>query len=268
MQRMRALGFLTLLALLTAGAPCAALAQNAQPPAAPLDARQLGLAMTRYYERPVDIPNMLVMWEKLGRPGPESMIGFLAGLFTKHPDKIATAIKTPLELNTQVFIVAGLRLANRTHEAKAAGQQWGWSSEQIASITPVEPLATKKVATAGHFDVMWAASFATGDATYVRPIYEFFADFASQPGVDVRDAITMVMVKHGIINRDAVKDLAKKYPQETFVRIAHASSALWSLESNARQHKFVAAALEQYAKQQPQNAAIKAIDEVRKARPQ
>ena len=100
----------------------------------------------------------------------------------------------------------------------------------------------------------------------VRPIYDYLAAFLSEPGVNVADVVTMVAFKHRLVNQEAVKEMAGKYPKETFVRIAHASSALWSLESNARQHKFVAAALEQYAKQQPQSPVVKAIDDVRKLR--
>jgi hypothetical protein len=265
---MRAFGIFALLVLLPAlAAPSASLAQSAQQaPAGSMDSRQLETAMMRYYERPVDLPTMLMSWEQLGGPGTDSMMGFLAGYFAKYPDRIPQVTKAPLGQKAQLFVVQGLRLADRTNEARAAAQQWNWPASEAARITPVEPLIKKKIAIAPHFDVMWGASFATGDAVYVRPIYDYLSAFFSEPGTDVGDVVTMVAFKHRVASQDAMKQLAGKYPKETFVRIAHASSALWSLESNARQHKFVAAALEQYAKQQPQNPAVKAIDDVRKLR--
>lgn len=265
---MRAFSFLALLTLsLALATPRASLAQGTQQaPAQSMDSAQLIAAMTRYYERPSDILIILTSWEKLGGSGTDSMMGFLAGYFAKYPDKIWQVTKSALGQKAQLFVVQGLRLADRTNEARTAAQQWNWPVSETARITPVEPLIKKKIAIAPHFDVMWGASFATGDATYVRPIYDYLSAFLSEPGTDVADVVTMVAFKHRVANQDAVKQLAAKYPKEAFVRIAHASSALWSLESNARQHKFVAAALEQYARRQPQSPAIKAIDDVRKLR--
>jgi hypothetical protein len=264
----RAFGLLALLVLLPAFAmPRASLAQGAQQaPAQSMDSAQLIAAMTRYYERPSDIVLILTSWEKLGAPGPDAMMGFLAGHFAKYPYQIDQVTKPPFGKTAQLFIVQGLRLAGRLNDARVAAWHWNWPAEEYAKITDVTPLKQAKATGAQIFDVMWGASFATGDSTYVRPIYEFLSAFVSEPGVEVGDVVTMVAFRHRLVNQDAVKQMAGKYPKETFARIAHASSALWSLESNARQHKFVAAALEQYAKQQPQSLAIKAIDDVRKLR--
>lgn len=265
---MRALGFLALLLLVALGAQCTSLAQNAPRQSdQSMDLSALTVAMTRYYERPVDILTMLTSWEKLGGPGPDAMMGFLAGYFAKYPDRIPQVTKAPLGQKAQLFVVQGLRLADRVNDARVAAWHWNWPANEHAKITSVTPLAKAKATGAQVFDVMWGASFATGDATYVRPIYDFLSGIISEPGTDVSDIITMVAFKNRVASQDAVKLIAAKYPKETFVRIAHASSALWSLESNGRQHKFVATALEQYAKQQPQSPAIKALDEVRKARP-
>jgi hypothetical protein len=265
---MRTLGRLPLFLLLAMGTPCTSLAQGTQPPAEQsMDSPQLIAAMTRYYERPSDIVLMLMSWEKLGGPGTDAMMGFLAGYFAKHPDQIGRVTKAPLGKTAQLFVVQGLRLADRTYDARMAAWHWSWPAEEMTKITAVTPLVKAKATSGAQvFDVMWGASFATGDATYVRPIYDYLAAFLSEPGVNVADVMTMVAVKHRAANQEAVKEMAGRYPKETFIRIAHASSALWSLESNARQHKFVAAALEQYAKQQPQSPAIKAIDDVRKLR--
>jgi hypothetical protein len=260
---MRALARVALFLSFAVAAPCASLAQTAQPaPAQSMDLSQLTAAMTRYYQRPSDIVTILTSWEKLGGPGADNMMGFLAGCFATKPDQIGRVTKAPLGQKAQLVVVKGLRLADRTNDAKAAASHWNWPASEVAKLNPAI-LVTKGAQT---FDVMWGASFATGDATYVRPIYDYLAAFLSEPGVNAADVMTMVAVKLRIANPEAVKEMAGRYPKETFIQVAHAASALWSLESNARQHKFVAAALEQYAKKQPQSPAIKAIDDVKKLR--
>ena len=79
------------------------------------------------------------------------------------------------------------------------------------------------------FDVLWAASFAIGDAAYLRPIYEYYAAVAAQPGVDVHDIVTAVLAKQRN-DKAALEALGKKYPREALLRVVFASSALWSLE--------------------------------------
>ena len=59
--------------------------------------------------------------------------------------------------------------------------------------------------------------------------------------------------------------LKNKYPQDTFMRVVFASSALWSLDSNARQHKFVAAALNDFQKGKAGSPASAGLAEMRKA---
>jgi hypothetical protein len=265
---MRAFGLLAFLALLpTFAMPHASLAQSVQqPPAQSLDSAQLIAAMTRYYERPSDLVIILTSWEKLGGPGPDAMLGFLAGHFAKYPYQIDHVTKAPFGKTARLFIVQGLRLAGRLNDARVAAWHWNWPAEEHARITEVTPLKQAKATGAQTFDVMWGASFATGDAIYVRPIYDYLSAFLSESGTDVDDVVTMVAFKHRVAGQDTMKQLAAKYPKEAYLRMVHASSALWSLESNARQHKFVATALEQYAKQQPQNPAVKAIDDVRKLR--
>jgi hypothetical protein len=114
------------------------------------------------------------------------------------------------------------------------------------------------------FDVLWAASFATGDLAYVRLIYDYYDSVASMDGVDVRDLVAISILR-GRPDKDAMKAIKRKYSQDTFMRVVFAASALWSLESNARQHGFVAAALDLYAKENPDSPTTLGLAEMRKA---
>ena len=241
----------------------ASLAQDRRTPTV----NELGAALSRYYEKPVDIPTLLAELEKsgVGVDARDRVMGFLAGLFVKDPGqiKIVTATTT-FGRQTQAVVIQGLRLAGRHADALAAAKAWGWPPDQMAPITPVTPLRQAKVSHPSSFDVMWAASFATGDAAYVRPIYDYYESVATLPSVDVRDMVALVMLRHKP-DKDAMEALKNKYPQDTFMRIVFASSALWSLESNARQHKFVATALSGYQKEKPGSPAATGLAEMRKA---
>lgn len=126
------------------------------------------------------------------------------------------------------------------------------------------PAASGKARTSELVRCLLVASFATGDEAYVRPIYAYYGSVASLPGVDVRDIVAMVVLRHRP-NKDAMDVITKKYPQDTLVRLVYAASALWSLESNGRQHKFVATALDRYAKEKPKSPATEGLAELRRA---
>lgn len=225
---------------------------------------ELERATSRYYEKPVDLATWLTAWERLGAPGTSSTLGFLAGVFTKYPDQIGVAMKAPLNRTAQTMVIQALRLAGKTSEAKRASQGWNWPPEQTERITPVLPLHSIKPKAAEGFDTFWGASFATGDPAYVRPIYNFYAAAVSQPDIDLKDVVAVVIARHRRDNQ-TIADLGKKHSREIFLRIVVASSALWSLESNARQHKFVAAALDSYVKEQPSSPAVRGLIDLRKA---
>ena len=223
-----------------------------------------GSAMTRYYETPSDLAWLLADWEQAGGPSRNAMMGFLAGLFAKHPERIKVATATKLGRQVQAAVVQGLLFADRYPEAIAAAKGWNWPPEQMAHIKPFTPLRQAKPTQPGTFDILWAASFATGDEAYVRPIYDFYDTVASMAGIDVRDMVTIVLMR-GTRNKEAFDAIKQKYPQETLMRVISASSALWSLESNARQHTFVAAALDRYVKEKPGSPASEGVAEMRKA---
>ncbi len=256
-------GILALLVLAAIPRHLGAQEAGGNPNVAP-NLRDLGATISRYYEKPVDLPRLLADWEQAGGPGRDSMMGFLAGLFTKRPEQIKTATAAKLGRPAQAAVIQGLRLAGRHPEAIAAAKSWDWTPEQMAPITPMRPLGEVKPTQPGSFDIFWAASFATGDEAYVRPIYDFYDAVAATDGIDVRDIVAVVTLR---ARRDTagLEAIKQKYPDATFRRVVNASSAPWSLESNARQHKFVAAALDRYAKEKPGSPAIEGLAELRKA---
>jgi len=229
-----------------------AAAQQPQPAAPQLP------RIDRYYEKPFDVVTFLRAWEKAGRLGADAVLGFLAGVFTKHPKEVARMADVGLERAGQIIIVQALRFAQKTPEARAFTEKWGWSKEDIANIAPVAPLAQTRPEQPNHFDTLWGAAFATGDAAYVRPIYDYYAGVTREPDIEIDDLVAIV-VAQSKSNREAMDRIAAKYPRERLRWLVYGASAMWSLDSNAQQHKFVAAALEQYKKEAPDSAATKGL---------
>jgi hypothetical protein len=251
---------IVLACLLFGATPEPSFAQSTNPPTL----GDFQNALARHYEKPVDIRRLLSDWEQLGAPRRDAMMGFLAGIFAKSSREVDLVTAANLGRSAQVVVIQGLRLADRHPDAVAAAKRWGWPPEQMAPITPVRPLRSLIPEQASSFDVLWAASFATGDSAYVRPIYDFYDATASTPGIDVRDIVAIVILRSRR-DKGALDAIKKKYALETFVRIIHASSALWSLESNSRQHKFVAVALNRFTQEKPTSPAAEGLAELRKA---
>jgi hypothetical protein len=219
-------------------------------------------ALGRYYEKPFDIPRFILDWQGKGRPVEDTVIGFLAGVFAGHPDQIEKVAAGSYQPLTQVPLIRSMFLAGKALEARRTAERWGWGADKVAEMPAITPLHQMKVERPEAFDVLWAASFAAGDARYLRPVYDYYVDVVGQDGVDAADIATIALARHAD-NREAVRALAPKYPRETFIRVVYASSALWSLESNSRQHKFVATALDGYATEQPDGKAAKALQDYR-----
>ncbi len=210
--------------------PFSSAAQEARnPEQPPVDIAQLSRSMTYYYQRPSDPLALLRQWERLAQEPRDAMLGFLAALFIKDPGLIDSFTRAQLERKSQVMVIQALRLAGRLPEAIGAAAGWGWPQNQIAHITEIRRLGQAPAEHPRSFDVLWAASFAIGDAAYLRPIYEYYAAVAAQPGVDVHDIVTAVLAKQRN-DKAALEALGKKYPREALLRVVFASSALWSLE--------------------------------------
>jgi hypothetical protein len=220
--------------------------------------------LERYYEKSFDVPAYILAWEKAGRQGTDAVLGFLAGVFTKSPQQIPRVGALSLEKPAQLIIVQALRFAQKTDDARMFAQRWGWPVDELARIAPVPSLLATRPEQPGHFDTFWGASFATGDAAYVRPIFDYYAGATTEPDIDVND-IVAVVVSRSKSDKDTTDQIARKYPRERLRWVIFAASALWSLDSNARQHRFVATALDSYVKESPTSAASKGVLAMRAA---
>ena len=113
-------------------------------------------------------------------------------------------------------------------------------------------------------DALLGASFATGDEAYVRQIYDCYDSVASAGDVEVRDTVDAALLKPRR-DKQAIEANKKKYSTDALKRLNLASWALLMLAGQAREHKFVADALDRYVKAQPNSPAAQGVNELRAA---
>ncbi|MEJ0074144.1 MAG: hypothetical protein WDO17_01635 [Alphaproteobacteria bacterium] len=211
-------------------------------------AQELRITLYHYYEKPTDTGRLLMDLDETGWGRLEFVLGFLAGVFAKYPEAIEVAKGTKLGRETQSAVFHSLRLADRYSDAIAAARQWGWPLDQMTRVEMVTPLHQLKVEHRSTLDGLLGASLATGDEAYVRQIYDYYDGVVSAGDIDVRDIVATALLKPRS-DKDAIEALKRKYSTEALKRLNLASWALVMLEGQAREHKFVAAALDRYAKE-------------------
>jgi hypothetical protein len=168
--------------------------------------------------------------------------GFFAVVFRRHPDWIDRLVPDHPDSRTAVAIAGALRLSGLApieqtlrSRLSAAGADPRLRAE-LADLPP--RLEELRVVTPTHLDVLWGASFASGDDRYVRMIADFLATTAnrSEPiAIDV--AKTAVAISGG--PQAILSQLKDKYGEAGGREIIFAASAAWALESNAERHPFI-----------------------------
>lgn len=129
------------------------------------------------------------------------------------------------------------------------------------------PLQEAQPEQPGHFDTLLGASFATGNAAYLRPIFDYYALATTEPDIDVDDIVALI-VSRARSDRDMTNVIAQKYPRERLLRVVFAAAALGLLDANARKHRFMATALDGYVRESPTSAASRGVLALRAQLPQ
>jgi hypothetical protein len=102
---------------------------------------------------------------------------------------------------------------------------------------------------------MWGASFASGDPRYCSRILDRFASVANVDG----NADDMVRIAWSYGTGADVRWVVEKRGPDKAHELISQSSALWALDSNARQHEFVRDAVGKYINAHPGEPASKAL---------
>lgn len=186
-----------------------------------------------------------VLKRKNARP---PTIGFLAALLSRHSEYADAWLSEDFEKDTQYVLAVALTFSGKRAKAIEYVQEKGWGPEMVTQLKrlPIS-LIDFPVQTATDLDIMWGASFATGDVLYVNRILDMFSTNIQSGIFEIEDLLFLRKAKSSA-SSEKKQDLSwmvKKYGKETFLKIAYSSSALWASISNAIQHPFVMDAVKQ-----------------------
>jgi hypothetical protein len=192
-----------------------------------------------------------------GKPSVQPpMVGFLAAAFQKYSGDLDTIIPADLSLPMLEIVTVSLRLAGQDSKARlmvdrmkalgAAAPDFGNVPASLDAMEAVGPT---------EFDMLWGASFATGDPRYCSRILTRFAEVANVDG----NAEDIVAISRSVGTGADLHWVANKRGAEKGRELIYASSALWALNSNARQHEFVRKVVNDYVAAHPAEPASKAL---------
>ena len=115
-------------------------------------------------------------------------------------------------------------------------------------------------------NMLWGAAFASGDATFVRMILDYFARTANLDDEIGRDIVQTVAALTGG-PRDIYFQMRQRYGVLGARQVVFAAEALWSLQVNAKQHALVSGVVTTYVAEHPGTSAQKALIATRSKEP-
>jgi hypothetical protein len=264
MKLFSVIGLLGLLLLVAPGAAGPAAAQQYSSTLNKADD-----VITFYYRDPR--PERLVGWlEAFGKRRQDWMAyppvaGFFAIVFAAQPAWIERLVPPQLDARLGDTIAAALRLSGQTASTSLQARlaQAGTDPTLAAQFGGLpNRLTDLRIASGTHLDILWGASFASGDGRYALMIADFFARIAnrSEP-----IALDITRIAAGMARQDT-GDLARlkdKYERGLLFEMVYAATAAWGLTSNARQHAFVDKVVTRYISDHSGTLAAKVLSVMR-----
>ena len=122
-----------------------------------------------------------------------------------------------------------------------------------------------RIATPTHLDLLWGASFASGDGRYASTIIDYFAETANRSELIALHIAQVVVAQMGG-PKGPLEELRRKYDEATARQIIYAAAALWALQSNAKQHAFIEEVVAKYVAEHPDTPATKALSAFRQSK--
>jgi len=188
--------------------------------------------------------------------------GFFAVIFRLHANeadrlvperpgpRVAATLSAALTLSGNQALVA--KLGPRLNEVR--------SDEKLNSEFAGLPsrLEDIRASSGTHLDILWGAAFASGNEAFVRMIADVFAQAVNRSELIALDvARTALAIMGG--PKEIMGQLRGKYGDAGAREIVFAATALWGLQSNARQHQFVERAVLNYVEDHSGTPAAKAL---------
>jgi hypothetical protein len=197
--------------------------------------------------------------------------GFFAFIFRSQPAWIERLVPSRLNPPSATTVTAALRLSGQQATAaklQSRLEQSGRDERLAAELANLPArLEDLQIRTPTHLDILWGASYASGDGRYARMILDFAARTANRSeAVAVDVAKTAIAIMGG--PKEILSELRGKYGNDGGAQIIFAASAVWAARSNAERHAFIDQALTAYVTDHPGTPMVKIISVMRpKTRP-
>ncbi|MGB6309029.1 MAG: hypothetical protein WBF89_14685 [Steroidobacteraceae bacterium] len=184
------------------------------------------------------------------------MIGFLAAAFQKYPNDIDSLTSGDLSLPMLEIVGYSLHLAGQDAKARSIADRLKARGAPAPDFTQV-PSSLDAMDAVGptDFDMLWGASFATGDPRYCLKILARFAAVANVPG-NADDLLAIAKTAGTGADLHWVVD---KHGADKAHELSTVATALWAINSNAQQHEFVRKAVGDYIQAHPAEPASKTL---------
>jgi hypothetical protein len=193
--------------------------------------------------------------------------GFFAVVFRDNPAWIERLMPPELNaLNTEA-LRAALQLSGNGAKAEQVGSKVKDTDARLKAEFADLParLEDLRITTPTHLDLLWGASFASGDGRYAGMIIDYFAETANR-SEPIAIHVAQVALAHMGGRQEPVQELRRRYDEATTRQIIYASAALWALQSNAKQHAFVDEVVAKYVAEHPDTPATKALSAFRQSK--
>jgi hypothetical protein len=192
--------------------------------------------------------------EKAGVRPP--LMGFFAAVFQLYPADIDKIIPGSISPQMSGLVAISLQLAGQQAKAQSRVAALKSKNDEAPDLASI-PSSLDAIEAIGpnELDLLWGASFASGDPRYCSKILARFAGTANV-GDNADDLVRLAR------NRESGSDqqwIVEKRGGDKARELIVVSTALWALRSNAQQHVFVRQVLQQYVAGHPGEPATKAL---------
>jgi hypothetical protein len=218
--------------------------------------------VTYFYKNPSPerLAKIMVFLNTLSLPDKWSAqaptIGFLAAAFQRYPTDIEKMIPAGLSPTMQGIIATSLRLAGQDAKAQSLAGRLRAAGAAAPDLRYVpESLDAVVVVGPSEFDLLWGASFASGDPRYCSKILDHLAGVANVDG----NAEDMVNIARSYGPGADLRWVVQKRGADKGGQLIAQSTALWALYSNSLQHEFIRSAVAQYIAMHPAEPVSKAL---------
>jgi hypothetical protein len=188
--------------------------------------------------------------------------GFYAFVFRRFPNDVEKLIPPAPDARAAETIAAALRLSGNAAEYDKFVPRLANTGRnlELAAVFANLPsrLEALQITTPSNLDILWGAAFASGDAKFVDMIIDYFARTANLDDEVARDIVRTVIAMAGG-SRQIFNELRTRYGVLAARQVVVAASALWAIQSNARQHDFIDRVVTTYIDQHPNTLAQKAL---------